>query len=80
MFTDLFEELAKEAAKPVQNATDRQILARGYNRHAELRVAEILKSILSAAKTVGNEYLIELMESRIMELKDNPSYEEIRTA
>ena len=72
MFTDLFEELVKEAAKPVQNATDRQILARGYNRHAELRVAELLKTVLSAAKIAGDRYLIELLESRIRELKDNP--------
>lgn len=69
MFNDLFEEIVKEAAKPIQNPTDRPILARGYNRHAELRVAEMLKTV-RAMVADDPQVAIETLDSRIKGLED----------
>lgn len=77
MFTDLFEELVKEAAKPVQSAEERPILARGYNRHAELRVAELLKTLLPIVQS-NPQHAAKLIASRIAELE--PLYEASGTA
>lgn len=79
MFTQLFEEFAKELKDA--NPMDRATLARGYAKHAEAILLGNLKSMQATFQDEPIETAMEALASAIEELETGKApYDEARAA